>query len=291
MSDFMIITDASFGKNSDGNDTPDASDKLSFIEIEVFASANSDEPIKTADPAYFYTKQKCGALPVTRPIDSKRFKEAFTEILEAGRDILYIGISKGISDTVCEAEKAAGELRNLYPDRRVIVADSKAAGKTEELLLKEALSAAESGMDIDSVAVLLDDKKSKFNQLLMADGFYHLKRGGKLVAQDTIDSKALKIKPIIGIDEEGRLSVISRQRGLGNAYSYLAAKVKEYSESEDEVAFSDRIIYISHAGAPERAEKVKSLLEEEGFKNEIVIESLSPVYGTHTGPGAVCITL
>ena len=290
MAEYMIVTDAVF----QNNDEEDYSGKICFVNIKCFPSAVSEEPISDVNADDFYTRLRSGALPVTKPVDCESFKEAFSKVLEKGPDVLFIGISSGLSEGVSEAEKAKALLESTYPDRRIVIADSRTAGKGEELLVKAAVSAAEAGMDIDAVVSFINEKRQKMTELLMADGFYNLKRLGKLVAQDTIDSKALKIKPIIGIDEEGKLCVVSRQRGLGNAYNYLVEKLKECKENEtgnSENAFSDKIIYISHAGANERAEKVKMLLEEAGFTNKVVIDTIAPVYGTHTGAGAVSIAV
>jgi DegV family protein with EDD domain len=119
----------------------------------------------------------------------------------------------------------------------------------------------------------------------MVEDLFHLKRGGRLTTVEAMVGTALKIKPILSVDDEGKLVVRSKARGNIKAVEYIIGKLVEEGGNLEE-----QIAVIGHADAPERAQRVKELAVEAGMKEEnLIIAPIGPIIGTHVGAGMTAI--
>lgn len=229
----------------------------------------------------FYNKLRNGDMPVTSQVNPMVYQELFEEIIKEGKDVLYLAFSSGLSGSYQTSTLAIEMIKEDYPDAKIISVDSLCASIGEGAFLCEVANLKKEGMDIDSLAQWIRDKRLDVRHWFMVEDLFHLKRGGRLSAVSAVVGSALKIKPILSVDEEGKLMVKSKARGVNKALDYIMSMVKEDVEDLGQLR-----AVIGHADAPENVEKLKELAIEAGMKEEnIIIASIGPIIGTHVGAG------
>ncbi|MBR3148781.1 MAG: DegV family protein [Eubacterium sp.] len=212
------------------------------------------------------------------------FEKAFTEILDSGKDVLYIGFSSALSATTQNAKITAEELSEKYPDAKIIVVDSLAASMGQGLLIKYVFDEKQKGGTIEEVAKYAEDTKLHICHWFTVNDLMHLKRGGRVSATTAIAGAALNVKPVMHTDDEGRLTNVGKARGRKASLNALLEKMKETAVNPKE-----QTIYISHGDCEDEVKDFAKLIKKEvGFK-EVVINYVGPVIGGHTGPGVVAL--
>ncbi|MEL7609864.1 MAG: DegV family protein [Bacillota bacterium] len=235
-------------------------------------------------PKAFYQNVRAGQHATTSQVNSYTFVDAFTPFLEKGIDVLYIGFSSALSGTFQASTLAAEELRPRFPERRIVCIDSLAACLGEGLLVCTAAKKQREGMGFDEVCAFVEENKLKLCHWFTVDDLMHLKRGGRLSATSAILGTALKIKPVMHVDDEGRLVLSSKVQGRKHS---LKALVKQM-ESTFLPDMSDAVM-IGHGDAIEDALLVKGLIEEQFGVKDILIDYIGPVIGAHSGPGTIAL--
>lgn len=252
------------------------------INEEVYHYYLDERDAETAD---FYERLKKGAMPVTSQINPNVYKETFEEYVKEGKEILYLCFSSGLSGSYQTSLLAVDMLQEQYPDAKVRIVDSLCASVGEGVFLYLAAKKKQEGTTIDELEKWLNDNKHNVRHWFMVEDLFHLKRGGRVSTVEAMVGSALKIKPILSVDDEGKLVVKSKARGTNKALEYLISKVVE--ESRD---LSSQIAVIGHADSPEKAEKIKNMVIEAGMKEEnIMIAPIGPIIGTHVGSGMAAI--
>lgn len=232
----------------------------------------------------FYDKIRGGAMPTTSQVNPEQARELFEPILKDGKDILHIAFTSGLSGTYNSCRIAAEELCEEYPDRKIVVVDSLCAASGGGMLLYKALELKEQGKSLDEIATWVEANKLHVCHDVTVDDLFHLHRGGRVSKTSAVVGTLIKIKPIIHVNDEGKLIVIGKERGRKKALMTLIERMEKQSQG-----FENDIVMITHGDAPEDAEYVKKQIEEKfGIKN-IMINPLGSVIGSHTGPGVVAI--
>ncbi len=212
------------------------------------------------------------------------FHKAFEEVLESGRDILYIGFSSALSATTQNARLTADELGEKYPDAKIIVVDSLAASMGQGLLIKYVFDEKQKGKSIEEVAQYAEDTKLHICHWFTVQDLMHLKRGGRISATTAIAGTALNVKPVMHTDDEGRLINVGKARGRKASLDALMEHMRQTATDPKE-----QTIYISHGDCEDEVKEfAKRIKKEIGFK-EVVINYVGPVIGGHTGPGVVAL--
>lgn len=232
----------------------------------------------------FYDKIREGAMPTTSQVNPEQAKELFEPILKEGKDILHIAFTSGLSGTYNSCRIAAEELAEEYPDRKIIVIDSLCAASGGGLLLYKALELRDAGKNLDEIATWVEENKLHVCHDFTVDDLFHLHRGGRVSKTSAVLGTLIKIKPIIHVNDEGKLIVIGKERGRKKALMTLIDRMEEKSQG-----FDNDIIMITHSDASEDAEYVKKLIEERLGITNIMINPLGTVIGSHTGPGVISI--
>lgn len=235
--------------------------------------------------AEFYNKLRHGAMPVTSQINPYIYKDFFEKYIKEGKDILYLCFSSGLSGSYQTAGVAAGMLKEKYPDARISIIDSRCASVGQGVLLYLAMQKKAQGMSFDELEAWILDNKGDVSHWFMVEDLFHLKRGGRVNTVEAMVGTMLKIKPILSVDEEGKLVVKSKARGVNKALEYIIERLKE--EAKDLSALT---AVIGHADSMEKAKKLKEMAVEAGMKEEnIVIAPIGPIIGTHVGAGMAAI--
>ena len=207
----------------------------------------------------FYEALDNGAMPKTTQINYECFKNFFEPYLKAGKDILYTGISTGLSGTYDTCMIAVRELEEKYPNRKIVVIDSRCDSVGLGLL------------------VYMAGKKYKESATLDM-----LKRGGRISAVSATFGKALQIKPLLSCDENGKLLSVGKIRGKSNVIPTLVKYVKR-----DAVDSKKNIAFVAHANNPEAAKELRK--EIKGMFKEVQICPIGPVIGSHVGSGMLAV--
>lgn len=232
----------------------------------------------------FYGMMREGKMINTSHINLEVCKNAFEEILSQGKDVLYIGFSSALSGTYGTGAVAAKELKEKYPDRKIYAVDSLAASMGEGLLVYYAARMRQEGKDIDDVRDWVESNKLKLCHWFTVDDLNFLKRGGRVSAAAAFFGTALSIKPVMHVDDDGRLIPVSKVRGRKNS---LHALVKEMENTCTEP--EGQMVFISHGDCMEDAQYVERLVREKFPVKEVVINYVDPVIGAHSGPGTVAL--
>lgn len=231
----------------------------------------------------FYEALKEGKTSVTSQINPTTYVELFTPVLEAGEDILYVAFTSGLSGTYQSAMLAKDMLEDDYPDRTIYVIDSLCASAGLGYFMNLVGQKKEEGLSIDELKDWVEENCRRVAHWFTVDNLFHLQRGGRLSFAEAMLGSALKIKPIISVDEEGKLYVENKVRGNRRGEEYMISKIKENMDDEEQTVF------IGHGDCEERALALKEKLEANTKAKNIRITKIGPVIGSHTGPGMLAV--
>lgn len=232
----------------------------------------------------FFEKLREGKMSVTSQVNPDEAKEAFEPFLKEGKDILHLGFSSGLSGTYNSLRIAGEELSEEYPEAKIIVIDTLCACLGEGLLLYKALQLKEAGKDIDEIAQWVEENKLHICHNVTVDDLNHLHRGGRVSKATAVLGTMVQIKPIIHMDNEGKLQVIGKERGRKRSLNKIVDMAVEQSKGWD-----NDMVMITHGDCIEEAEYVAGLVREKMGVSQILINNIGTVIGSHTGPGVVAV--
>lgn len=231
----------------------------------------------------FYGKLKSGVQSQTTQISYSAYIEYFEPYLRDGKDIVYICFTSGLSGTYNTSKIAARELLERYPDRSVTIVDSLCASAGQGLLMYHVgMKYKNEKPSSEELVKFAEELKLKVGHWFVVDDIDLLKRGGRISAVTATFAKALQIKPVLSVDENGKLVNVGKTRGSAGVYSLLESKMKR--DAED---LKNQTIMIAHAdnidGAKELRKRVKSQVKD------VIICDIGPVIGTHVGSGMLAV--
>lgn len=240
--------------------------------------------INTFDGAAYYGAIRSGARATTSQVPPQRYIEHIQPLLEQGIDILFIGMSSGVSGSFSSAESAARELLELYPERTIVLIDTFGASLGEGLLVIRASEMQKSGAGIHTVAAEILSLRDRMCQVFTVDDIMHLKRTGRLSNIAAVIGSILNIKPLLKGDGEGKIVCFQNVRGRRTAIKAMAAKYDELVENA-----SSQTIGIAQADCADDAAYLASLLNKNHPPKDILTVCYEPVTGAHVGPGALAL--
>lgn len=232
----------------------------------------------------FYDGMRSGETPKTSQPNPEAFYKVFKEILNQGKDILYICVSSGLSGTYNSANIAKDMIIGEYKDSRIAIVDTLTASLGQGLMVIKAIKMKELGTSFDDIVNNLEQNKLNLNTYITVDDLNHLKRGGRISSTAAMVGIVLHIKPILTLNNEGKVIPVVKVRGRKNSINKLAEYVFEKIEKPEE-----EIITICHGDAEEEAKKLKEIILKEIKVKDVIINYVGPVVGTHGGPGALAV--
>ncbi|MCH4239074.1 MAG: DegV family protein [Oscillospiraceae bacterium] len=234
----------------------------------------------------FYDTLRTGEMATTAQITEPQFEDAFRPFLQEGRDVLYIGFSSGLSGTwlrACEAMKA---LRKEFPERNVEGVDSLTATLGEGLLVYLACcKQRDEDLNLHELKAWTELYRFCISGWFMVDDLNHLKRGGRVSSATALVGSMLGIKPILQIDREGHLIVRGKVRGRKQAMDDLLEKME--SRFTQDTAL--QTVFIVHANCLSDAKYLEKEVKSRYKPQKILVNTLGPVIGAHTGANAMSI--
>ncbi|MDE7264355.1 MAG: DegV family protein [Anaeroplasmataceae bacterium] len=283
MSDYVILMDVS-------GDIVDESIKnwdLKFIPMQYSLGEEmrtSEGPEDEEVLKRFYDGQRNGDLTKTSQITPFLYEEYFEPYLKAGHSILYLCLSSGLSSTYSAACLASETLKEKYPDLDIYPVDSLAATGGMGVLIEEALKNRANGMSLIENKEALEAFVPKIKHWFLVQDLMYLKRGGRVSSATAVVGSMLNIKPILKIDENGKLATIAKKHGNKAA---VHALFDYFKESFDEQL--THTVYICDADAKELAKTLALEVQKAFPQVTIKHTTLCPIIGAHTGPGMVAI--
>ena len=280
MRDFIIVTDSS------ADLTGEMSRELGLrtIQLEVIVEGESAKTNDCIDPKDFYAQLRSKKGATTSAVNIERFSNLFEEILTDDVDILYLGFSSGLSGTFNAGAVALGELAEKYPDRKLYAVDTLCASMGQGLLVWYAAQMKKKGADIDAVRKFVEDNRLKLCHWCTVDDLFFLKRGGRVSAATAVLGTMLSIKPVMHVDNAGKLINVAKARGRRAAIEAMVEKMKATWIPEENEA-----IFISHGDCIEDATYLADRVRAEFGVQNIEINYVGPVIGAHSGPGTLAL--
>ena len=249
------------------------------IEMDGVVYTGSD-----MSPKELYDHLRGGKLPKTSAGNPEGWAAAMRPRLEAGLDLLVLAFSSGLSATYQSAVIAAEELREEFPHRKLIVIDTLCASRGQGLLVYSAAKLRDEGRSIEDTAAWVEDHKRNVCHWVTVEDLMHLKRGGRIGAATAVVGTMLNIKPIIRVDDEGKLETTAKCRGRKAALNYLLDRM-----AESWIPELNDTVYIGHGDCMADAEYLKAGILERFGDREVLIDYVGAVIGAHTGPGVAFI--
>ena len=250
--------------------------------------AFSDDPNEYQDydiPApEFYNKMRNGALPKTSAANMGKFCDSFESIVKEGYDVLYLGFSSGLSATVSFAREAAEEIMAQYEGSKILVVDSLCASAGYGLLVKLLVDKKADGATIDELYKYSENTKMNIMHWFTVDDLKYLKAGGRISATTALVGGMLNIKPVMKVDENGKLVSVSKVRGRKAALKAMADLF-----DQTVVDKKDGLVYISHGDCIDDANLLAQMLNENSGATVSLITNVGPVIGSHSGPGTLAL--
>ena len=231
-----------------------------------------------------YRQLRAGKNIVTAQVNSESWREAFEEILAGGNDLLVIAFSSGLSGTCQAAFTAAEEAREKYPDRKLEVIDSLCASAGEGLLVDYALRNRDKGMSLEENAAWVRENVQNIIHWFTVDDLMFLMRGGRVGAVSAYIGSLVKIKPILHVNEEGKLIPREKVQGRRKSIRALADKVKQNIVDPE-----GQLVLISHGDCEAEAQSLADMIKAELPVAEVRLSYIGPIVGAHSGPGTLAV--
>ena len=232
----------------------------------------------------FYTRLSKGEPAQTSAPNVEAFKDAFRPFLEAGKDVLYLGFSSALSATYQNAAMAVEELREAFPDAVIRAVDTLCASMGQGLLVDLAVQEKRKGKSLEEVASFVQETIPHLCHWFTVGDLSQLRRGGRLSAGKAIVGNLLNIKPVLHVDNEGRLVPMESAKGRKKSVEALVRHMEETA-----IAPETQRIYISHGDCLGDAEVLAAAIQSKLGVASVTIGDVGPVIGAHSGPGTVAL--
>lgn len=283
MADFVIFTDSSADLSAELAAKLDVRVlPLSFHMEEQTYRNYSDN--REMDPRAFYKRLREGENATTSAVNVSQYTEALEPVLRAGKDVLLLAFSSGLSTTYNSAAMAAAELREKYPDRKLYAVDTLCASLGQGLLVYLAAREREKGKTIEEVRDWAEANKLSICHQFTVDDLHFLKRGGRISATTAVVGSMLQIKPVLHVDDEGHLVSIGKARGRRAALKALVDRMEQTA-----IDPGDQTVFISHGDCLEEAEQLAQMVRDRFGVKDVYINYVGPVIGAHSGPGTLAL--
>ena len=246
---------------------------------------NAENPLDNKD---FYRMLKEGAKPSTSQVNVDEAKKWFEEHINDTDQFLYIGFASGLSGTVNSVTVAVSELKEKYPDKEIAVIDTQTASASEGLMVMRAVQMRDEGKSFEEVAAWVREYSPKACTLFTVDDLMDLWRGGRVKKSSAIVGNLAGIKPILYLDDDGKIQTAEKIRGRKKALMTLVDYLEELGETYK--AENEKMLVIAHGDAEGDAELLKNEIETRLGYHNFMITNVGPIIGAHTGASIIVLS-
>ncbi|MDY3281142.1 DegV family protein [Dysosmobacter sp.] len=230
----------------------------------------------------FYDRLRQGVLATTSAVSAGEFEAVMRRCAQEGRDVLCLAFSSALSATYQSAVIAAETVAEDFPERKLRVVDTLCASLGQGLLVTLCARERLKGRTLEEVAAYAEETRLHICHWFTVDDLNHLKRGGRINAATALFGTMLSIKPVLHVDDEGRLVAVSKARGRKASIIALADKMAE-------TVTDPAAVFISHGDCRADAELLAEEIRRRFPVRELMIHFVGPVIGNHSGPGTVAL--
>lgn len=281
MSDYVIVTDSS--ADLPASLVQELGVEVLPLSFTVQGKTYHNYPDdREMDPKVFYKMLRDGEMATTSAVNVAEYTNMLEPFLQAGKDVLVLAFSSGLSTTYQSSVIAVNELSEQYPDRKIYTVDTLCASLGQGLLVWHAVQEQKKGKSIEEVRDWVEENKLHLCHWFTVDDLHFLKRGGRISAATAVVGTMLSIKPVLHVDDEGRLISMGKARGRGASLTALVDHMEQTVTDVDTV-------FISHGDCLADAEKVAADVKKRFGTRDVVINTIGPVIGAHAGPGTVAL--
>lgn len=282
MKDFVVLADSTCDLDKDTREQYGIEYvAMNYIvdEKEYVASLDWD----THSVKEFYDFMRGGKRVFTTQVPKNVYYDKFKEIIEAGKEVVYISCSSALSSSINTAQVVANELKEEYPDAGVFCVDSLISSLGQGYLLMEASRLRSQGKSAEETAKHIEDIRLCVNQCGTVSSMEYLRRAGRIKASKAFFGNLFGVKPLIISDRKGQNYAYKKVKGTTNARAAIAQHIADAANG-----VYDKV-YISHADCIEEAEILRDeLLKAAPFK-EVKMSTIGPIVGASVGPGTVIV--
>ncbi len=232
----------------------------------------------------FYERIRAGETATTSAVSVGDFESAMTAAVEAGLDVLCLCFSSALSTTYQSAVIAAEELSAAHPEAKLLMVDTLCASLGQGLFCYLCAQEKAKGRTMEEVYQFALDNRGRVCHWFTVDDLNHLKRGGRISAATALFGTMLAIKPVLHVDDEGRLTAVSKARGRRASLTALVDKMEKTA-----IDPAHQTVFISHGDCLPDAEFVAQEIRRRMGTTDIRINFIGPVIGNHAGPGTVAL--
>ena len=289
MRKYAIVTDSACDLSKayrDANKIDYAKTMYSYTENGQVHELGADLDWAGLSCKDFYNVLRRGIRIFTAQVTIQNYLDVFVPHLEKGEDVLYVACSSGLSASINTAKMLAeNELKEQFPDRKIVIVDSLRAGMAQGSIVMLAVDLMKQGKTIEENAEILEKEKRSYKEVGIPETLSYLKRAGRVSAGAAFMGNLISLKPILVFDEKG--SNIAKEKAIGKkkAFKRMAEMIRD-----DIVNPEDQEIYLMNADcSPEDVEFFKKAILEQVKVKNIVVETLGPVIGASSGPGTIIV--
>ena len=256
------------------------------FHYEIGGEVFTDDLYASITPAEFFGRLKAGARSITSQPSAGDYASFWEPFLVAGRDVVHLTLSSGISGAYNAACVAARQLAEEHPERTVHVIDSLAASSGYGMLVEHAADLRDQGMGAEGLCTWMEAHRLKLNHWFFVSDLECLKRGGRVSSTSALLASALKICPVLDVDCHGGLTARQKIRTMPRAERELVRMMEVHAEGGTSY---DGACCICHSNCLRHAENVRAHVERKfpQLAGRIEIHDIGAVIGSHTGPGTV----
>lgn len=245
---------------------------------------HKDDLGKSLSSEEFYNAIKAGEMPSTTQVNVYEYSEAFREYVKEGKAVVCIVLSSGLSGSYNSACIARETILEEFENADITIVDSKAASGGEGILAYQAIEMLKSGAQKQEIVSWLEDNKFKINHWVTVDDLNHLKRGGRISSTAAVMGTLLDIKPIINVDDEGKLQTVAKAKGRKKSIRTLAEELDKRIVNAEE-----QVIIINQGACLEDAKYLEKLVLEKHKVKKVILGEIGSAIGSHTGPGILAL--
>lgn len=283
MSEYIIVTDSAADLPASMVEEPGV--EVLPLSFTIEDHTYEDHPDRRAMPIeQFYGLLRQGKMATTSAVNVSQYTELLEPVLQSGRDVLVLAFSSGLSTTYNSSAIAVEELREKYPERTIVTFDTKCASMGQALLVFLVAQKANAGATIQEAAEYAQEIRPHLAHWFTVDDLNHLKRGGRVSAAAAVMGTMLNIKPVLHVDDEGRLIPVSKVRGRKASLAALLQKMEETG-----VDLEQQTVFLSHGDCEEEALALRDQIQERFHPARIEVGPIGPIIGTHSGPGTMAL--
>lgn len=239
---------------------------------------------KTLKYEDFYGIVRSGEMPTTSMVNTHSFCEKFKKFVNQGKSVIYIGFSSALSGCVSSANSARELVMEECKEADITVIDSKSASLGYGLIAYYAIEMLKSGKSKDDIVKWVEENKLKMNHWFTVEDLHHLKRGGRVSGTAAAIGTLLSIKPVLNMDDEGRLIPRYKVQGRKKSLTALCDELKKRIVEPEQ-----QVIAISHGDCIKDAEHLRDIILKDVKVKDVIINDVGPVIGSHSGPGTVAL--